>query len=79
MSTIDELSRWAREAGKAFSGQPSPALPEWLCAATSERLAELGLIPRNEFEAQSKVLRRQADRIAELEQRIAELEAQSTD
>jgi len=57
-----------------FEGTPAADLQRNLKALLAQQFAELDLVTREEFDAQSRVLARSRDKLQELERRLAELE-----
>jgi len=57
-----------------IEGTPAADLKRNLKAMLAQQFAELDLVTREEFDAQSRVLARSRDKLQELERRLAELE-----
>ncbi len=69
---IDELN--ARLA-ELFAASPAKDLERNVKAMMAGAFARMDLVTREEFDVQAKVLARTREKLAELERRVAELEA----
>ena len=69
---MDELN--ARLA-ELFASSPAKDLERNVKAMMSGAFARMDLVTREEFDVQAKVLARTREKLAELERRVAELEA----
>lgn len=70
--SIEELSRRAAELA---ASTPAGDIQKNLRALLVSGLARLDLVTREEFDAQLEVLRRTREKLAQMEARLAELEA----
>lgn len=68
---IEELSR---RVEALLASNPGRDVERNVRALLQSSLARLDLVPREEFDVQSRVLARAREKLAELEARIAELE-----
>ena len=68
---LDELQQ---RLSALIEGTPAADLQRNLKALLVQQFAELDLVTREEFDAQSRVLARSRDKLQELERRLAELE-----
>ena len=73
---IDDISRRVAEM---LARSPVGDLQKNLRAFLSGSLQRLDLVTREELDAQLQVLQRTREKLAQLEQRVAELEAKSKD
>jgi BMFP domain-containing protein YqiC len=71
---LNDLSNGLRQI---FAGSPAQDLEKNLRALLSSAFGRLNLVTREEFDAQSAVLARTREKLEKLEQRLAELDAQS--
>ncbi len=61
-----------------FAASPAKDLERNVKAAMSSAFSRMDLVTREEFDVQAKVLARTREKLAELERRVAELEAALT-
>ena len=71
-SSFEDLSEKIREF---LAASPAKDLEKNLRALLAAAFARLDLATRDEFDVQAKVLARSREKLAELERRVAELEA----
>ena len=71
-TTLDEL---AKRIGRAIEASPAKDIEKNVKAMLASGLAKLDVVPRAEFDVQSKVLARTREKLDVLEAKVAELEA----
>jgi ubiquinone biosynthesis accessory factor UbiK len=72
---FDEINQRLRDV---FEHSPAKDLEKNLRAMLQSVFSRLDLVPRDEFDVQSEVLKRTREKLTELETRIAELEGRFT-
>ena len=75
MLTADKLDELARKISQAIGESPAKDIEKNVKALLQSALQRLDLIPREEFELQTQVLRRTREKLEALEERVATLEA----
>ena len=75
MLTADRLDELARKISQAIGESPAKDIEKNVKALLQSALQRLDLIPREEFELQTEVLRRTREKLDTLEARVAALEA----
>ena len=74
MLTADKLDELARKISEAIGESPAKDIEKNVKALLQSALQRLDLIPREEFELQTEVLRRTREKLEALDARIAALE-----
>jgi BMFP domain-containing protein YqiC len=69
---LDEMSK---KMGEILAQSPAKDIEKNARALLASLFSRLDLITREEFDVQQEVLKRARDKLAELEKRVAELEA----
>lgn len=69
---LDDLQQ---RISQLLAGTPAADLQKNLKALLTQQFARLDLVTRDEFDTQAKVLARTREKLAALEQRLAEIEA----
>ncbi|HEX4859406.1 MAG TPA: accessory factor UbiK family protein [Usitatibacteraceae bacterium] len=77
-SALDALTRAAEKIDSAIRASPLSDLEKNARAQFIAKLAERGLVTREEYAAQGRMLEAARAKLAELEARLAELEARQT-
>jgi BMFP domain-containing protein YqiC len=72
--TLDDL---ARKIGEAFANSPAKDAEKNVKAMLQGGLQRLDLVPREDFEIQTRVLARTREKLEALEARVTELEGRS--
>ena len=72
---IDDIARRLNDAVPTSARAVQADLEKNLRAATQSVFSRLGLVTREEFDVQNKVLARTRSKIEQLEKQVAELEA----
>lgn len=75
MLTADKLDELAKKISQAIGESPAKDLEKNVKALLQSALQRLDLIPREEFELQTEVLRRTREKLEALEARISALES----
>ena len=75
MLTADKLDELAKKISQAIGESPAKDIEKNVKALLQSALQRLDLIPREEFELQTDVLRRTREKLETLEARVASLEA----
>jgi BMFP domain-containing protein YqiC len=75
MLTADKLDELARKISEAIGESPAKDIEKNVKALLQSALERLDLIPREEFELQTEVLRRTREKLEALEARVATLES----
>ena len=70
-ATLDEL---ARKIGRAIEASPAKDIEKNVKAMLQSGLQRLDLVPREDFEIQTRVLARTREKLEALEARVTELE-----
>jgi ubiquinone biosynthesis accessory factor UbiK len=73
--TLDDL---AQKIGEAFASSPAKDAEKNVKAMLQSGLQRLDLVPREDFEIQTRVLARTREKLEALEARVSELEGRST-
>ncbi|MDP1635703.1 MAG: accessory factor UbiK family protein [Gallionellaceae bacterium] len=71
---MDELNR---RVGELIAASPARDIEKNLRALMSSSFSRLDLVTREEFDIQQEVLRRTREKLAQMEARVAELEAKA--
>ena len=74
MLTADKLDELARKISEAIGESPAKDIEKNVKALLQSALHRLDLIPREEFELQTEVLRRTREKLEALDARVAALE-----
>lgn len=75
MDTTRFLDDLQKRIGQLAANTPAADLQKNLKALLTQQFARLDLVTRDEFDTQAKVLARTREKLAALEQRLAEIEA----
>lgn len=75
MLTADKLDELAKKISQAIGESPGKDIEKNVKALLQSALQRLDLIPREEFELQTEVLRRTREKLEALEARVVALEA----
>jgi hypothetical protein len=78
MLNTDKLDELARKISQAIGESPAKDVEKNIKALLQNALQRLDLIPREEFELQTQVLRRTREKLEALEARVETLEARRT-
>ena len=76
MATGNLLNDFQERLSKVIAASPAKDVEKNVKAFFSAGMSRLDLVTREEFDVQAKVLARTREKLAALEQRVADLEAQ---
>jgi len=74
-STLDEL---AKKIGQTIDASPARDMEKNVKALLQASLQRFALVPREEFELQTELLRRTREKLEALEARVAQMEARAS-